>query len=427
MHEAASRTVRIAGALLTLALLAGCDWAQPNYGPERSRFNPETGITADNVGSLSVQWADTFTGGTSAPLVAGDRVFFTHTDPTAGTIDAEAVDAATGAPAWDTNLITHVGSPLLFGFGAALSGDRLWTSYADPAGTALVRLDRDTGAIVGSDAEFVSSPVVTGDDVIAYTRPDGGFTETLLVVRDASSLAPLWTATVPGSGSGMIAISHGRLYLAAGSSVYAFTPSGCGATTCAPLWQRSTTGTSINALAVGPDDQVVTTTPFQWLTVNGQNRPSPSFLKAYDGATGTDLWSGAVTSTTSGLAITADTVFVTEQQVAANPNPPSSPAMGSNRLAAFPLAGCGAATCSALWEAAFPTAPSPPVVGGDVVFTAVEDTLSALDADGCGSAGCAPLASFPGLGSPAAVANGRLLTTSAGGSGTTTLRAVAPS
>jgi outer membrane protein assembly factor BamB len=62
------------------------------------------------------------------------------------------------------------------------------------------------------------------------------------------------------------------------------------------------------------------------------------------------------------------------------------------RLAVLPADGCGAASCTPLWEGTVGGSARFVLSVGDVVFIATaEGTVAAFDADGCGAATCAPL------------------------------------
>jgi outer membrane protein assembly factor BamB len=98
-----------------------------------------------------------------------------------------------------------------------------------------------------------------------------------------------------------------------------------------------------------------------------------------DRTANTLAWSGSfATAASVPAAVTPTTVYV---------------AGDGGELAAFPLAGCGAATCTPTWTATLPGhATGRPTVGADVVYVGTSDgTVAAFAAGGCGSATCAPL------------------------------------
>jgi outer membrane protein assembly factor BamB len=98
-----------------------------------------------------------------------------------------------------------------------------------------------------------------------------------------------------------------------------------------------------------------------------------------DATTGAVLWSGTVGAGASvPAAVTPTTVYAAD---------------GAGTLAAFPLAGCGAATCAPEWTATTSGAAADrPSVGGDVVYVGGTDgSITAFAAAGCGAATCGPL------------------------------------
>jgi outer membrane protein assembly factor BamB len=98
--------------------------------------------------------------------------------------------------------------------------------------------------------------------------------------------------------------------------------------------------------------------------------------------------------------------FTTLAAVPAAVTPTTICVAGENgELAAFPLAGCGAATCAPTWTATLPGRPTDrPTVDGDVVYVGTPSGVQAFAADGCGAATCTPIwdqpTSAPVTGSP---------------------------
>ena len=408
---------RLLGVLAASLVLAGC-WTQVGFGPEHRRYNPfEQGITTDNVDTLSPLWTRELQGGVSQPMLANGRVHISRDDNTIRSYDVDALDAATGDTLWTRNLLPSSQSSPTLSIGVTFSGNELWGSYAAPEGVALVRLDPESGATIAQeDGELVASPVVTGDDVLAYLRLGGTFADTTVVVRDRTTLATLWTATITGAPRSVM-IGDGRIYLVSQTTLAAYPAAGCGAGTCTPLWQQQLTdGSGINGAAAGPDGQVVTTTAFRFVEDrHGQRFPSPSTLTVRDGATGAALWSGGVTSATGGLAIDDSRIYLSTRHELDDLGQP----LGTDGLTAFALDGCGLPSCAGTWSTTLAAPPSAPLVGGGVVYTSVGNDLHALATDG------SALATFPGLGAPVSLGEGQLYTTTFA-AGTTTLRALAP-
>jgi outer membrane protein assembly factor BamB len=97
-----------------------------------------------------------------------------------------------------------------------------------------------------------------------------------------------------------------------------------------------------------------------------------------DAATGAVQWRGKFGNTaTVPVAVTPTTVFAADI---------------AGVLAAYPLAGCGAATCTPAWTATTGPAADRPSVGGDVVYVGgTNGSVTAFATGGCGAATCAPL------------------------------------
>jgi outer membrane protein assembly factor BamB len=106
----------------------------------------------------------------------------------------------------------------------------------------------------------------------------------------------------------------------------------------------------------------------------------PNQLAVLDASTGAVQWSAPFTTSQSGNpAVTATTIFLT----------------GADGLvAAFPLAGCGAATCSPSWsDTSAGEVSGSPRVGGNLVYVAAGqgNEVLAYAAGGCGATTCAPV------------------------------------
>jgi outer membrane protein assembly factor BamB len=99
-----------------------------------------------------------------------------------------------------------------------------------------------------------------------------------------------------------------------------------------------------------------------------------------DGTTHTVAWSADVGSAVRNrpLASDPDTIFATT---------------ADGRVVAFPIDGCGAATCPPSWTAALTSpASARPAIGGGVLYVGSDDgSVSAFDAGGCGAPTCSPL------------------------------------
>ena len=401
------------GALAASLMLSGC-WTQIGFGPGQRRYNPyEQGITAANVATLAPLWTVERPGRISEPVLAGGRVHFAHNPQPPGSPSFEALDAGTGETVWSRTLPS---TPIFtLANGVTFSGNELLGGYATTSEAALLRLDPETGATLDQDDDFVASPVVAGDGVLAYARLGTAY-DRVLVVRDSTSHTGLWTLDVPDSGILSFAIADGRIYVLTPTRLAAYPVAGCGGAACPPLWQDNLAADeTYQAMAAGPDGTVVTTTTFRWIDYFHIKTADPSRVKMRDGATGGTVWSGGVTAATGSLAVDDDYVYVASSHVINDSGQP----VGIDRLVAYAVDGCGNEGCNPQWSAPLPGPPDTPLVGGGVVYTNVGNDLYALDTDG------SPLATFPGVGTPRSLGEGRLYTTT-GEAGGTTLRALAP-
>jgi outer membrane protein assembly factor BamB len=161
---------------------------------------------------------------------------------------------------------------------------------------------------------------------------------------------------------------------------------------CGPDWTTDLGGAVGNATARGADQVVYT--------------DSSGTLSVLDMATGAVAWQAAV----GGGTLTQATVS------------PASILVGTEAgmLVVLPADGCGAASCTPLWEGTVGGSARFVLSVGDVVYVATaEGTVAAFDATGCGAAVCDPLvtvdAGSPITGSPI-VHQGRLIVGTADGS-----------
>ena len=95
-------------------------------------------------------------------------------------------------------------------------------------------------------------------------------------------------------------------------------------------------------------------------------------------------------------------------------------------LEAYPLDGCGSRECAPLWTAELDAPDRPvvwPAVAGDVVYVPSGDEIVAIDAGGCPSSPCVPLAeiALPGPARHLSVSGGRVFVVTGDGASTSTL------
>jgi outer membrane protein assembly factor BamB len=399
--------VAVAAALLT----SGC-WLQVGNGPEHAYFNPgERTLTRANVASLAPEWTGHTDGELhSEPIVNGNRVYVSYNRsfvsiPPGGPIVARAgvmaMDADTGERVWGVDISPNMSSELLAGMvepsQVVVVGDELWVSYYGETTTgetcagALVRRDANTGANLGTVYSGRASAVVHFDGKVAWTRqaltPAGSCASTAtpqLVVQDAATLTTLWTAP---AGTVDIPAVIGDAILVAGT---AYPAAGCGAAICSALWSADVP-TPVHAQAGSPDGHV-------FLTAGPLGDVD---IYSVDPTDGGALWSvpGSLGAFDGGVAIAAGLMYASVTDGA------------GMHLRAYPVEGCGAATCEPAWAARVPieASYSRPVVAGGVVYAAAEFRLTAFDAAGCGAPTCEPLTWLNVVGGPTSVAAGKVL------------------
>lgn len=401
------RRVGSLAALALVPLLSGC-WLQVGHGPEHRRYNPdEATLTRANVETLGQVWSTTAEGVFSEPIVSGNRVYASWAPPSSqssASAHVRALDAGSGATAWDTTFLSLGGRFVAEATPAVLAGDRLWagveasTFLAPPACVAGdARLGTD-GSVVSSTIDTVShSAAVEADGAVVRTRGECRGGAVTLEVLDAATAAERWTGAVPGANGVVLpAVVDGRIVVAAGSRLLAFPLTGCGSGTCEPEWTADLgVRVDLQAPVGGFGGEVFVTSA----------AAGAAELIAVDGGTGAELWRAPAGTMVSGVAATEDTVFVA----------------GAESLRAFAADGCGAATCVPVWTASLGTSVrSAPVTAGDVVYVGTDGAVRAFGATGCGAPTCDAVVSLPVTGTVSAlsVAQGKLFVSSATVSGT---------
>jgi outer membrane protein assembly factor BamB len=209
---------------------------------------------------------------------------------------------------------------------------------------------------------------------------------------------PLWQGVAAGRITSSPAASHGVVAIASDDGfLYVFPEHGCGEAQCGPLWRGRLGGPSIDA-SVAVEGRMVFVGDFG--DIGG--RLSTFSLDGCGREVCDPLWTGQ-----GGLphermfgtpAVGAGFVFV---QTTINTVTDTT-----GRLLAFPLAGCGEASCDPAWTARLggPAGASSPVVAGDKVIAGSaggSETgpefgahLFAFSAAGCGEFVCPPVQTF---------------------------------
>jgi serine/threonine protein kinase/outer membrane protein assembly factor BamB len=218
--------------------------------------------------------------------------------------------------------------------------------------------------------ELVSSPVVAYS--IVYV---GSFEGKLYAFKasgcGSSSCAPLWTASTGNIIFPSLAIVNGVVY--AGSSdhkLYAFNASGCGRPSCSPLWTATVKNTIISSPTIAQGMIYVGSDDDNFYAFNASGCGSPSCSPVWMASTG-----GYIESSP---AVANNVVYVGSLD---------------HKFYAFQASGCGKPVCSPLWTAtAGSFIRSSPAVANNVVYVGSDDgKLYAFNASGCGKPMCSPL------------------------------------
>lgn len=388
MPEVGPRLLLQLAAVMALTVTSGC-WLQVGATGGHTRHNAvESALDATNVAGLREVWSADLTGQVSEPIVWKGRVFVTQTTTTG--VAVHALDLDDGGTLWSRSLLGGVGGEGTFVVGTPVTvvDDLLWTGhlgyvpFAPGGGPACVSgadvLDPETGAGDGGAGDYPSAAASAGD-IVARTllRLGSGCASPSLQldVRVAPTGGPVtrWTADLGAVSSGSLAptAAGDQVFVAVGADLLAYAAAGCGAATCAPTWSKTFPTSSPGAMAG-------TTGPVFVI--------ADSALIALDRAAGTELWRAPFAdSVVGGTALADGVVYVTV-----------TPSGGAPSLVALDAAGCGAATCIALWTAALSgTGATAPAVAGDVVYVSTTTGVEAVAAGGCGAATCPSLVSVP--------------------------------
>lgn len=282
-HPCSSRPPTLSVAVLVLAvLLAGCDWTMYRSGVAHTGESlGEKVIGAGNVAALSEAWTTApsafplahWDDGTSAPVVAGGRLYAQREDGFLSAYDARGINNCGGSPkeclpVWQAQVEEgpggHDGGPGI----PAVVGGIVYVAHGEFDDGVLSAFDA-TGTVGCSGSPPTCEPLWTARLGAGFVAPptvaDGivyvtGITDVanVLFAFDATgqqgctgtptACAPLWTATFgprtpfgdPGARSPTVA--SGRVFVSgAGHTVYVFDAAGrrkCHGTPtlCSALW-----------------------------------------------------------------------------------------------------------------------------------------------------------------------------------------------
>ncbi|HTL83598.1 MAG TPA: PQQ-binding-like beta-propeller repeat protein [Acidimicrobiia bacterium] len=338
--------------------LSGC-WLQLGDGPGRRSFvADETTLTNSTVNTLHQAWSvDLGVFPLSSPLVNKGNVYVS------GGSTMTALAAKNGAQSWQTDIGTDPDKPTLDQ--PAFSGERILVPYSIFSFGGTYSFDATTGTFNDNGGTLhvipYGAPAVTGTtevyDVAAIQPPSSGGT-----ILHMGSLAGF--VSFGSLGSDLTAsnpmVSGNRAFVSSQNGVLAFALDSCPSSPapglCSPQWTTPLGASGGMPVALSATQLAV---PLSNLNV-----------AVLDDATGALQWSASTGSNAlQSPAIDGSTMYV---------------GGASSVVKAFPIAGCGMATCST------PTWTSPsvggaissqPVVAGGVVYVGTSvGTLVALDA-----------------------------------------------
>ncbi len=243
------------------------NWPQQGFDAQRSSYNPnEWKLGPFTLGKLELLWKNyvpcTINSG---PTVVDGIVYYGHYCG-----EFRAVDAASGEVIWTQEInrtetshsvvngvayisarCTYTTCGMVYAFDAD-TGDIIWTwnpgrnqpvdllvadnlvyvtIQAEDSRLIIVALDAETGALVWKNR---SGGLVAIDNGLLYFT---GSNNPMLYVLDADNGKLLWEGLVEGSRASRPVVAHQNVYIHSDDGhLYAFNGSGCGETTCSPLW-----------------------------------------------------------------------------------------------------------------------------------------------------------------------------------------------
>jgi PQQ-like domain len=261
-------------------------WPQLGGGPARTGYQPgETRIGTAGVTKLALKrtYQPTGSGGASAPLIA-NGILYVDTGYRLEAFDATGVTGCVDVPITCTPLwtavtsafesmtvadgdvfLTYVGGVLAFDAAGAKNCSGT-PKICNPLWSTSTHLSTGPGFSPGHGSPVVANGVLFvpgyGDGVIP--SQGGAYVAAFDSAGSADCsgtpviCAPMWTTTgVPVSlgNTGTPTVANGVIYIADGSTLYAFDAtgsSGCSGTlkTCAPLWTGAMSGPSSTAAVV---------------------------------------------------------------------------------------------------------------------------------------------------------------------------------
>lgn len=372
---------RLSVTLLVLGfLLAGCGWPQPGFDAGQTSNNVyERTIGAGNVAALVPSWASSGpAGGVGTPIVQNGRVIGGYIN------GVRALTAASGAPLW---VVPANGIPApatryqVAGTGSISGRDVVFIGAGNPASLMPPRTgtigayDSAVGSVIWSKefgAPISNVVVVDGRGFVSVYRAVGDSSDfTGLVAFDSVNGSVLFR--VPNV-VGQLSVAQGTVFVGEGRQLDAVAAAGCGSPTCGPLWRAPVTEYN-RTLTVAVDNRVYV----------GTNLGLAVFDASGCGATEcAPLWT-ATGDFAGGMAVGAGRLYASPDWIYAQLNEIPS-------LRVFDAAGCGAATCNAIWQTVETQWFGPPTIANGVVYATEHiGPTRAWSAAGCDAPQCSAL------------------------------------
>ena len=393
-----ARGPRAAGLVVlaaTTLVATGC-WPQQGGTSENQNADLiETALTPATVGGLTRHWTapgvlDAVVGN---QILGADASGPDHVGPGAFS-RLRSLNTATGAQQWQQPVTNDAFVMVATRGGATVQGDRVMvgiygalisgsltvcgdSTFSLPLNGQGQPINASLFGLFDPNVPFGPNLAVENTFFTGSTNApqDCAFGPPMLQVWEPSSFGAAWSA--PGGGRPVVV--DDQLLVASGSTVRSYVASGCGATTCDPVWSADL-GVTVADMAADAGDRLYV------LTEAGAGGRE---VLAVDRGDGSVTWRTALPGSADGPASMA--VEGGRLHVAAG-----------TTLSTFAGAGCGATTCDPDWTAAL-TAPFAGnlATGGGVVYAAdAAGAVGAWDAAGCSAATCAPLVTLAVAGAP---------------------------